>query len=278
MRRISSADNPIWKATARLVRKKERDRSGTYLIEGFHLLEEALKSNVMPETVLIKESLPIEEWEGLEACLGEWEALGTTVCLVEDPLFQKIADTQTPQGVLSAVKKKQWTGPEFFSSVFPQAAGNILVLDRLQDPGNLGTLIRTADAAGWQGVMILKGTADIYSPKVVRSASGSLFRLPVLFVEGPEDALALLREAEKRILVTTPHCDTYYYDVDMRENIALVIGNEGEGISKAFLTKGDISVKLPMAGTVESLNAAVAAGILMYESLRQGKQNRNKGE
>jgi TrmH family RNA methyltransferase len=193
-------------------------------------------------------------------------------------LFSKLSDTETPQGVMAVVKKRIYTEEEFFTP-FASGSGrgeasNTIVLDRLQDPGNIGTILRTADAAGYMGIILLKGTADVYSPKIVRAAAGSLFRLPILTADTPGQVVGILKRCGKKIICTAPVGDRFYYDIDLAENTAIVIGNEGNGVCEEFMKHSDLLVKIPMEGTVESLNAAVAAGVLMYESVRQrhGKQ------
>ena len=147
--------------------------------------------------------------------------------------------------------------------------GNVVILDRLQDPGNIGTIIRTAEAAGYKGVVVLKGTADVYSPKVIRAAAGSVFRMPVLFLESPAQAIELLKKYDKKIVSTCFDTENNYYDIELKKNIGLVIGNEGNGICRELVEDSDIRIKIPMTGTVESLNAAVAAGIIMFEAIRK---------
>ncbi|MGI6751328.1 MAG: TrmH family RNA methyltransferase [Anaerovoracaceae bacterium] len=277
IKRITSVENPTFKEALKLRYKHERDRRGVYLAEGPNLLHEGLKNDVFLKAVFLSEDLSREENNRIREMVERRGHKGKLIVLEHD-LFRRISDTETPQGVISIIEKRKFTEGEFFVKTSDRGWGNILVIDRIQDPGNMGTLLRTSDAAGWSGIMIVKGTVDIYSPKVVRAAAGSLFRVPILFVRDGEEALNLLRKHGKRILVTDPRSNTCYYDVDMRENIALIIGNEGSGISKDFMAGGDCMVTLPMAEAVESLNAAVAAGILMYESLRQNNENRNKGE
>ena len=148
------------------------------------------------------------------------------------------------------------------------AGGNFVVLDRLQDPGNIGTILRTADAAGYKLAVVMKGTADVFSPKVVRAATGSLFRMPVVFMDSEEELLEFTRAAGKKTVATCFDTDLYYYDVNLKENIALIIGNEGNGISETLIASSDVKIKIPMHGNIESLNASVAAGILMYEAVR----------
>ncbi|MDO4551915.1 MAG: RNA methyltransferase [Bacillota bacterium] len=268
MQSITSRQNPLLKQTIKLKARKQRDKEGLYIIEGYHLLWEAVNGGVPLRHVFFQETpcgAPLRESRELAAALEEKGVF--TACLPPE-LFALAAEAETPQGVLAAAEKPRAAG-DWFPRDRRQGGGNVLVADRIQDPGNMGTLIRTADAAGCLGMIVLKGTVDVYSPKVVRSAAGSLFRLPLLFLDTPEQALKILRENGKRSVCTGPCCDVYYYDVDMRENVALIIGNEGEGACRAFMEGADVSVKIPMAEGTESLNAAVAAGVLLYESVRQ---------
>jgi len=258
---ITSTDNQIYKNITKLKLKKNRDKLGKYIIEGPNLIKEALYNGADIELIVYSEGIELEfELESVET--------ETTVIKMASGIFEKLSDTKTPQGVLAVVKKKNYSEEEFFQS---RAAGasNIIVLDRLQDPGNLGTIIRTADAAGYMGAMILKGTGDIYSPKVARAAAGSLFRLPVVFVDTPEQAISLLKKYKKTTICTSLKSHQYYYQCSMEKSIALIIGNEGNGVCEEFIISSDIKVKIPMEGSIESLNVAVSAGILMYESVRQ---------
>lgn len=258
MDQISSKDSQLYKLCKKLGERKHREALGLYLIEGEHLLIEALKSGVEPEFILLRND-------------GSFFALSERVTHVrqisiEPYLFDGLAQTETPQGVLAVVKKRVWNENTFFEIVENR---NIAVLDRLQDPGNIGTIVRTAEAAGYGGLIAIKGTGDIYNPKTVRAATGSLFRLPVLFVDEARAALQMLKSHNKKTLATCAGGEKNYYDVNMTENVAVIIGNEGGGVSPIFIEGADIKVRIPMGGSVESLNVAVAAGILFYESLRR---------
>jgi len=255
--KITSGENQIYKTAAQLKQKKYRDEQKKYLIEGPNLIREAMQNGGDIEMIIQSEDFNPEE------------IANAPMAVMSSGLFRKLSDTETPQGIMAIVKKKAYTKEEFFS---PGTKSNLIILDRLQDPGNIGTIIRTADAAGYQGVIVLKGTADIYSPKIVRAAAGSLFRLPALMVDTPDEVVRMLKQNRKNIICTTPNCSSYYYDIDMKENAAVIIGNEGNGVCDEFMTHSDILIKIPMEGTIESLNAAVSAGILMYESVRQKYQ------
>ena len=181
-------------------------------------------------------------------------------------MFDRLAQTETSQGVLAIVAK-----PETDAGDFASASGNFVVLDRLQDPGNIGTILRTADAAGYRLAVVMKGTADIFSPKVVRAATGSLFRMPVVFMDSNSELVEFTRAAGKKLVATCFDTERCYFDEDLTDNIALVIGNEGNGICKEIIESSDVKIKIPMHGNIESLNASVAAGILMYEAVRGKK-------
>ncbi|MGI6730754.1 MAG: TrmH family RNA methyltransferase [Anaerovoracaceae bacterium] len=258
MKTITSVDNQLYKSLFRLKQKKHRDRERKYLIEGPNLITEAIESGEQLDFILCSSHYSFQE-----------EAV--PIIYLDEKLFLKLSDTESPQGVMAVARKKIYSEEEFFSQDKVQKS-NIVVLDRLQDPGNIGTILRTAEAAGYKGAMIIKGTADIYAPKIVRAATGTLFRLPTFFVETAEEAIDLLKRYHKKTVCTVLSDSQKYYEVDLKEDTALIIGNEGNGASKEFIINSDIRVKIPMGGSVESLNAAVAAGILMYESFRQ-RQN-----
>lgn len=186
--------------------------------------------------------------------------------VLDEKLFDRLAQTETSQGVLAIVAK-----PETDAGDFASASGNFVVLDRLQDPGNIGTILRTADAAGYRLAVVMKGTADIFSPKVVRAATGSLFRMPVVFMDSNPELVEFTRAAGKKLVATCFDTERCYFDEDLTDNIALVIGNEGNGICKEIIESSDVKIKIPMHGNIESLNASVAAGILMYEAVRGKK-------
>ena len=255
MREITSKDNRIYKTCEQLSLKKYRDKLGRYLIEGENLIEEALKRGCSIETLLVR--------RGYNKVPAELE---DKAFVLDEKLFDRLAQTETSQGVLAIVAK-----PETDAGDFASASGNFVVLDRLQDPGNIGTILRTADAAGYRLAVVMKGTADIFSPKVVRAATGSLFRMPVVFMDSNSELVEFTRAAGKKLVATCFDTERCYFDEDLTDNIALVIGNEGNGICKEIIESSDVKIKIPMHGNIESLNASVAAGILMYEAVRGKK-------
>ena len=253
MREISSKDNKIFRLCEQLSYKKYRDKLGLYLIEGENLLEEAVKNGAAIKTVLM-----CRDYRG--SLFGTEDK---SFCL-SDKLFEQLSQTETTQGIMAVVEKPEFSPDRFID----RGGGNFIVLDRLQDPGNIGTILRTADAAGYELAIVMKGTADVFSPKAVRAATGSLFRMPVVFMDSVDELMEFTRAAGKKLVATCFDTDRYYYDENLKENIALIIGNEGSGISRELIECSDLKIKIPMHGNIESLNASVAAGILMYEAVR----------
>ncbi len=268
MQVITSPDNPRIRLCHRLQMKKYRDRTGLYLAEGPNLLREALEAGAPIREVLLAEGKEEAYRELLEEIQSRRPALCPVV--LSQKLYASLADTEAGQGVISLLEKPDVRGPEQERSILRPGA-NVLILDRLQDPGNIGTLIRTAEGAGYGGVLILRGTADVFAPKVVRAAAGSLLRMPLLFRDTPEEAAALLRAHGKRMVAAQMGAAARYWEAALATDIGLIIGNEGGGICRALLEGADLLVSLPMAGHLESLNAAVAGGILMYEAVRRIK-------
>lgn len=258
MREITSRNNQIFKKFLKLDTKKYRDRFGVYLIEGENLIDEAYKNGAGFQEILIRmgdETRFMKPW-----------MVNEKVFVVEPKLFNELAKTETSQGIIASVEKNTLSLDEFIDN---KESGNFVVLDRLQDPGNIGTIIRTADAAGYKLVIAMKGTADIFSPKVVRSATGSLFRIPIVFMDSNEELLEFVHKAGKKLTATCLDDSKFYYEEDLKENIALIVGNEGNGIDRQLIAKSDVKIKIPMHGNIESLNASVAAAIIMYESVRK---------
>jgi TrmH family RNA methyltransferase len=253
---ITSQDNKIYRQCIQLAQKKYRDRLGLYIAEGEKLVREALQAG-LARTVVMR--------EGFEGAL---DREGTAFVFMTGNLFSKIAQTETSQGILAIVEEPVWTRESFMKAVSGKDS-KVLVLDRLQDPGNIGTIIRTADAAGYAGLIAMKGTGDIFSPKVIRAAAGSLLRLPVYKAQDEGEALEILSETGKRLIGTTPEAGISYSQADWSGGTALIIGNEGNGMSDFFKAATQTNVRIPMNDKVDSLNAAVAAGILIYESIKE---------
>ncbi|MGC2872518.1 TrmH family RNA methyltransferase [Ihubacter sp. mB4P-1] len=253
MKEIRSRENRIYKECQKLAQKKYRDREGKYLIEGFNLMQEVPRQDLC--YMILREDT-----------LGEGLPDGEKY-VMDGKLFDRLAQTETSQGVIAVVRKRQYTVGEL--GAITTENSNFVVLDRLQDPGNIGTIIRTAEGAGYAAVVAVKGTADIFSPKTIRAAAGSVFRIPIVHVEDGRELRELADSLGKKLVVTSLNTDTLYFDADLSCATALVIGNEGGGVSDELIQLADVRVRIPMEGSLESLNAAVAAGILMYEAQRR---------
>lgn len=265
IKRIISADNSRLRLVRKLSLKKHRDREGLFLIEGVNLTDEAFKRNAPVRFVIVSEDRA-DIADSLEAMShGRAE-----ICTVSRQLFEELADAENGSGVIAVVGKETVGCTELRGRLEPD--DNILILDRLQDPGNIGTIIRTAVAAGYRAVFAVKGTADIYSPKVLRATAGMVFDIPTVYFADAGSLAAEVKLLGKRLAVTVPAGGTPYYDVDLTSGVALVVGNEGNGISDEMLALADERITIPMRGDVESLNAAISAAVLMYEAVRGTRQ------
>ncbi len=257
---ILSPQNPRVKEWAGLLEKKQRDKQGKYLIEGIHLVQEALGARADIECVCYdtERGIPAELAEAASAGLGvEWIA-------VSDAVIGKCSDTKTPQPVFAVVRK----GSGALQPLLDIAGGLVVVLDGVQDPGNVGTIIRTADAVGADGVIVGAGCADIYGPKVLRATMGSLFHLPV--VHGKLDELLPQAKARGiRLAGTSLQAAVNCYAYDFTGPVWLLFGSEGGGLSDEVRDLMDDGLIIPMRGRAESLNVAMAASVLLYEALRQ---------
>ncbi|MBQ0004734.1 MAG: RNA methyltransferase [Clostridiales bacterium] len=256
--RIESLDNSRLKLIRKLAAKKHRDAEGRFIIEGINLLEEAIRKNVQLDLIVMADDFRYDEDRLRLSDIAE-------LCVVSRTIYEKLCDADNGSGILAVAKKNIYTE----ESIELSCNANVLVLDRVQDPGNIGTMIRTSVAAGYELVVVCKGTADLYSPKVLRATAGMVFHVPVLFTDDAETTAELLRRLGKRICVTVPRGGVPYYERNLSEGIALVIGNEGNGISDELIELSDEKVTIPMMGEIESLNAAVSAAILMYEAVRR---------
>ena len=256
---LTGLQNPVVKAAAELKQKKYRTQNGLYLAEGLRTAEEAVAYKAV-ETLFYVATDDDRTMRLLEDAAMQNIKL---VCVNEN-VMKKIADTETPQGIIAVCKMRQ---PKLESLL---ASGTmLLVLDRVGDPGNIGTMLRTADAAGIGGLVLLKGCADIYAPKTVRSSMGSLFHIPVLSGVSEQEFVSAAKKAGYDLLVTCLDGADNLYKADLSGRIAFVMGNEAGGVSETLLEKADKRVYIPMAGRAESLNVAMAAGIVMFEALRR---------
>ncbi|WP_172255380.1 TrmH family RNA methyltransferase [Saccharibacillus deserti] len=256
---IESTSNARVKEWAGLLEKKHRDRQGKYMVEGVHLVQEALRSGADVECVAydMARGVPAELAQDARSSSTDWIAVSAAI-------VSKCTEARTPQPVFAVVRKSSAK----LANVLEAANGLVAVLDGVQDPGNVGTIIRAADAAGAAGVLIGRGCADIYNPKTVRSTMGSLFHLPI--VEGDlTELLPQAREASAKIVSTSLQARQNCYEADYRGATWFVFGSEGGGVSPEVEAFVDETIIIPMPGRAESLNVAMAASVLLFEAVRQ---------
>jgi TrmH family RNA methyltransferase len=259
---ITSASNPRVKRLVHLQKHaKARKEAGVFLAEGRKMCGEAPRDRV--EEVYFSESYA--EREGT----GEW--IGIRSEILSDSVFRTVSDTKTPQGILAVVKRSEQTLEQMLAS---EKTPLLVVLENLQDPGNLGTILRTAEGAGVTGVLLSGDTVDIYNPKTIRSTMGSLYRVPFCTVTDIRAAVSRLRDLGIACYAAALEESREYTEPDYRKPAAFLIGNEGNGLSRELIQAAGQTVRIPMEGQVESLNASMAAGLLMYEAARQRREKR----
>ena len=264
---ITSASNQKIKQVKLLLSSaKERRLKGVFIAEGIKMFNEAPRERL--KQVFVSESALKDI---------DVNSLSCEVETVADDIYKKMSDTVTPQGVLCVIEQNNIAAEEFLKE---HRKGNLrlLILEGIQDPGNLGTMIRTAEAAGFDAIIADKNTADVYNPKVIRSTMGSVYRVPVYY---SEDLIALLDKlaAENVQLIAAHLKGTADYDkTGYLERVGVMIGNEGRGLSEIAASKASLKVRIPMCGRVESLNAAIAAALMMFEANKGSERDKaNKG-
>ncbi|MEY2193395.1 TrmH family RNA methyltransferase [Neobacillus sp. BF23-41] len=245
MKYIESINNPKVKQWKKLLTKKERDKSGTFLVEGFHLVEEALKQGEQIVEIIVSEKVDLP---------SRFDTGSTTVIQVTEEISNALTDTEAPQGVYGVCQ---------IANAEVVDAKTFLFIDAVQDPGNLGTMIRTADAAGIDTVVVGRGSVDIYNSKVLRSAQGSHFHLPIITGDLHE-WMDKLQEKNIPVYGTALEGASAYTDISTGDSFALIVGNEGNGVGKDILSSTTANLYIPIYGKSESLNVAVATGILLY--------------
>lgn len=259
MQTITSKDNELIKHIRKLKDKKYRDESNEYVVEGVKLVEEAVKENAKIKQIIVCEdttrTYEIPTHIMLE--IAKYECIS-----VSDKIFNIITQVTNPQGIMAIIEKNAQNAKIDYTQDI------IVVLDDVQDPGNLGTILRTVDSIGLNQIIVSKGTADAFNSKVVRSTMGAIFRIKIIEVENLAQAIKEMRKHHFKLMVTSLQTKNSIYDIDFNKKI-IVIGNEANGVSKEIQDMADEKAKIPMLGRTESLNASVAAGIVMYEYVRQ---------
>ncbi len=259
---LTSVQNPLVKQLSGLKEKKIRDVTRMFLIEGVRFVEEALQAGISLRQVMYSPGL-LESERG-EALLADVMKTSAPVQPVSDKVLAHISDTESPQGVLAALDI-----PALALEGLKQELPFFLVVDGIQDPGNLGTLIRSALASGAKGIICTRGTVDLFNPKTLRSTMGAVFKIPLVNNVDQGEAISWLREKQIPVAVADAAGKEVYYCSVLTPPLAIVIGNEGQGPSEEFRAAAARRVSIPLQGGVESLNAAVAGSLLLFESARQ---------
>lgn len=281
----SSANGRIKHLITLREKSRARNKEGLFLAEGVKMFEEA------PLYRLKEVYCSRNFWEQIQTGEGRYTSVREKMCTcmergifveqVSEEIFKHTSDTQTPQGILFVMEQFSYSLDDIVQNAVgrQKEGGNpplFLLLEDIQDPGNLGTMLRTGEGAGVDGVIMSKGTVDIYNPKTIRSTMGSLYRVPFLYVEELGEAIDLLQQ--NQILVYAAHLmgERYFDEISYQSGSAFLIGNEGNGLKKEMADKADAYLKIPMKGSLESLNAAVAAALLMYQAAGDARKGKDK--
>lgn len=253
---ITSTSNAQVKNIMNLIKKSgERKNRGLFVIEGIRMFVEIPKDRIVK--IYASESFAYDNKEML--CDYDFE-------MVSDVVYKQMSDTKTPQGIMAIVKMLEYN----LSDILAKDKNPLFViLENIQDPGNLGTIIRTAEGAGVTGIIMSKDTVDIYNPKVIRSTMGSLFRVPFVYEENIQETVKDLQKKNIKIFAAHLMGQNQYYNENMTEPMGILIGNEGNGLSEELSSMANVKIRIPMEGQLESLNAAVSTAIIVYEAYRQ---------
>ena len=260
---ITSLANPKVKHVVKLRQRSHRDEAGQMLVEGYRECKRALDNGYPPQMLFYCEELYLKNLNEPEI-VSQCQACGAELYTCTAPVFEKMAYRERPEGLLMV-------GPQISRSLtdltLPEHA-LVVVAEAIEKPGNLGTILRSADAAGVHAVIVCDRCTDIHNPNVVRASTGTLFSVPVVEAES-DAAIAFLRERGFCILATTPHTETLHPDVPLTGNVAIVVGTEQYGLTEKWLNAANVRVRIPMFGLADSLNVASATTILLFEAVRQ---------
>ena len=263
MRTVVSPDNEYVKLASALRQKKRRDETGLFVVEGLRFVREAFAAAWNVDFAVVAEESYQEDLR-IQLLAEDLIQRGCSVLIVSESLYRKISDTQNPQGILAVVRQRQNFSPDSIS----KGSSLWVILDSLQDPGNVGTIIRTADAAGTTGVILTPECADLYGGKTTRATMGSLFHLPVLRMPTAE-CLSFCDRHQLALYVAGAEAAKVYAEIDLSAPCAIVFGNEGAGVGAEFRQQAFANIKIPILGQAESLNVASAAAVILFEAARQ---------
>ncbi|SCY80262.1 RNA methyltransferase, TrmH family [Alkaliphilus peptidifermentans DSM 18978] len=261
---ITSEQNPIIKHIKGLKLKKNRIKYNSYLVEGVRIIDEAIRHQAQMERVVFCSSLV--NVEGGRKLLMQAQKK-YTVNEITPELMKKLSDTENPQGIIAVAQNQN----NSLEAININHQATIVILDRIQDPGNLGTIIRTAEAAGTDGIILTKGSVDPYNSKTIRGTMGALFHIPVIICNDNDEWIEFIKKYKFKLFASHLETNQSYDDIEYPEKTAIIIGNEANGIDEKLLKIADEAIKIPIYGKIESLNASVAAGLLMYKAVEKRK-------
>lgn len=262
---ITSLTNPKIKAAVKLRQRSHRDETGLMISEGYREIKRALDSGYAPKQLFFCPELYLKG-ENEPVLVERARAAGAEVYSCSAPVFMKIAYRERPEGLLAIGPQPRAT----LADIAPRLGEHSLVVvaETIEKPGNLGTILRSADAAGADAVIVCDRCTDIYNPNVVRASTGMIFSMPVVEC-GSAECLEFLRSRGFRTLAATPHANALHFEVDLTGRVALVVGNEQFGLSDLWMDDADLRVRIPMLGRADSLNVSAATTILLFEAVRQ---------
>lgn len=258
---IESKENSLFKETKKLKERKGRTKSSKFIIEGFRLVEEAFRASVEIDYLIVLEG----NLDKANDYLKQYNYQNIKLYIMKKDLFKELCLTEQPQGIIAVIKIKQ--------AELSNDGSFYLLCDKVQDPGNLGTIIRTAHAAGVDGIIITKGTVDLYNDKTLRATMGSVFHIPIIFDDEQNSIIKKFISNGFSLIATSLEGTNNFFDEDLSGKIIISVGNEGNGVSDEIYKLSNKKVKIPMPGGAESLNVAVAASIIIYEKVRQSSWN-----
>lgn len=262
---LSSLRNPVVKDTVKLRQRSHRDTQQQTLIEGYREVRASLDNHHPPTTLFVCQPC-FQEPEAADLVVACAKA-GATILDCTPPVFEKLSYRDRPDGILAVAPQVSHN----LSDLNPAEPGLIIIAESVEKPGNLGSILRSADAAGANAVIVCDRRTDINNPNVIRASVGTLFTLPVVEADA-SDTLEWLRRNRYQTIAATPQAADLYTDVDLKGNTAFVVGTEKKGLSAAWLNAADQKVKIPMAGQADSLNVSAAATLLLFEAVRQRHQ------
>lgn len=259
---ITSNQNASIKNIKSLKARRTRDEKGMFFVEGARIVEEAISESDEIQGIILSEGFYSNSDN--QSILDRINSLKITVNIVTEKVFKELSETDTPQGILAVMKMNRCEPDKIITG-----EGFYVLLDSIRDPGNMGTIIRTADAAGFSGVIVSKGCVDVYNSKVLRSTMGSVFHIPIIQFDNTIEAIEFLKSRNIKIIAAHLDGEKSIFESILSRGTAFLIGSEADGISKEASERADELIRIPMFGRAESLNASVAAGIMIYEAVRQ---------